>query len=428
MQLEENEVIEIETNERIYKYISEAKRRGKPKSQKDILTLVQLLYGGNGSGKSHTLVQQFVLEEWQKWTGRRFGCFRKYLPQAKRSVYKNIINQLNLYGIEYEENKTENTIWVNGNEIMYLGLYDSENIKSTDFNVIWMEEASEFTLGDLIELNKRCRLPEDADRENRLILTFNPISKLNYIYRTFFAEDKNYDEHNFTSLKTTYKDNKFINPKYANYLESLYHTDYEKWRVSACGEWGTEGQAIFRDKVKIKKLDKENIKCDSYRRGVDFGWEDPNVCLDIGINHSKKEIYIFNEVYKRHLTVAKFGNLIIKEMGVEGTHIADTSPDRIAILKDLGFYIKKVKKTKGVNGKDFKKDCIDFLQGFTIYIDGKKCPNAIEEIMVYGHKKDPRSGEYIDELQTENDHTIDALIYATSEFRRKGRLPKFGFL
>lgn len=68
--------------------------------------------------------------------------------------------------------------------LLFKGLDNPEKIKSIKaVSDIVMEEASEFTLDDYTQLTLRLR--ERKHESKQIFLMFNPVSKLNWVYKYF---------------------------------------------------------------------------------------------------------------------------------------------------------------------------------------------------------------------------------------------------
>ena len=73
----------------------------------------------------------------------------------------------------------------NGSEIIFIGLDNSEKIKSiAGITSIWIEEATELTLQDFNQLDLRLRGETGLHKE--VIFTFNPISDTHWIKKRFY--------------------------------------------------------------------------------------------------------------------------------------------------------------------------------------------------------------------------------------------------
>ena len=75
-----------------------------------------------------------------------------------------------------------------------------------------------------------------------------------------------------------------------------------------------------------------------------------------------------------------------------------------------------------IKGPDSRRYSFKWLQGLkSIVIDPARCPNAAEEFRQYEYERN-RDGEILNSYPDGDDHSIDAVRYATeSIWRRKGQ-------
>ena len=232
-------------------------------------------YGGSGSGKSFTQTQNEIIKALQ---GKETILFtRKYASTLKHSVIALTRRILTDWGLAelFTENKSDQvfTFPHNGSQIIFKGLDDTEKIKSiAGITRIWMEEANEFAQDDFNQLNLRLR-----GRENlQLTMTFNPIDENHWIKKIFFDSRQYADQ--TTVIKTTYRDNRFIDSQYTQELERYANIDENYHRIYAMGEWGIIDEARifptweFREYPEDKKL--------THVYGLDFGYsQDPTAIV-----------------------------------------------------------------------------------------------------------------------------------------------------
>lgn len=198
----------------------------------------ELLYGGSGSGKSVFASQKVILRTIGE-NKHRFLCIRKVANTLRSSVYQILIDCINELGIrhEFDINKTEMrfTHRPTGNEILLAGLDDVERMKSiAGITSIWIEEATELSDTDFDQVDLRLR--GETENYKQIILSFNPINENHWLKARFF--DKELET--ATVLKTTFKDNHFIDDEYRTVLEQKASVSPNLYRIYYLGEWGKE--------------------------------------------------------------------------------------------------------------------------------------------------------------------------------------------
>lgn len=379
----------------------------------------EVIYGGAGSGKSVFMAQKKLFLNMRD-KGRNTLVVRKVGKTNRYStfaLFNQIISDWNLYPI-FDINKTDMTITnrYNKNQIRFAGLDDVEKLKSITFESgiltdIWIEEASEANVNDFRVLDTRLRGTNKYNIPFQISLTFNPVSQLSWLKSQFFDNPNKEFRKKVSILKTTYKDNKFIDDEYREMLEALKDEDYNFYRVYCLGEWGTF-QNIILTNWEVKDLSLDNIwrDYDYLVYGLDFGYNHPSAMILIGIKDD--EIYVLDELYKRRLTneeliceAEKF--VIDKNIPI----IADSAePDRIKEFRNNGFFsIRPAEK-----GKNSVKSGIDYLRGRKIYIN-TRCVNTLKEIQNWQYKVD-KEGNVTEEPVPFQDDAIAAIRYATEQF------------
>ena len=374
----------------------------------------KVLYGGAGSGKSHFVAQWLILK-CLKEKNRRFLVVRKVARTLRYTVFmliREIISEMELSGL-FQINKTDMTITcINGNQFLFLGLDDVEKLKSiVGVTDIWIEEASELLQTDLEQLNLRLR--GNPGIQKQIILTFNPIAVTHWLKKYFFDVKKD----DAIILKTTYKDNKFLDDEYIKQLESLKDRDYVYYQVYALGEWGLLGNQIYTNYI-IENIPTNDDNYKAIYYGLDFGFNDPSAFIKVGIKD--QELYILDEFYRSQLTNTDLIREVKPMYNSKDWVIADSAePDRIKEFRRAGFRIRSCTKSK--NSVKFG---IDWIKRRKIHIH-PSCQNFINEIQTYKYRED-KDGNILDEPVDANNHLMDAMRYATEIARveRTGVIPK----
>ncbi len=197
------------------------------------------LWGGSGSGKSVFAAQKTVIRI-KTEKPHRILCIRKVANTLRSSVYQLLRDTISDMGLqnEFTINKSEmRFIHSSGNEILLAGLDDVEKLKSiAGITSIWIEEATELEEGDFDQLDLRLR--GETPNYKQIMFTYNPISERHWLKSRFHDNPAD----NFDCLRTTFKDNYFIDDEYRKVLESKAMSDPNLYKIYFEGEWGVENK------------------------------------------------------------------------------------------------------------------------------------------------------------------------------------------
>jgi phage terminase large subunit len=370
-----------------------------------------IFYGGAGSGKSVFVAQRYVYRFIAE-KGHNILILRKAGKYNKTSTFPLIKQILNGWGLMplVKINKTDLTITniYNGNQILFGGLDDVEKLKSITFETgvltdIWIEEASEASENDFTQLNLRLR--GNAKVPFQITLSFNPISALHWIKARFFDDPGSFAK-KLTILKTTYKDNEWLDEDSKEELEGLKDRDLMYYKIYALGEWGIIGNLVFT-KYKVQDFDPQPQYFDEMCNGMDFGFNHPNVIERIGIYDG--DLYFYAEHTARKMTNEEILREVDKTGFIDKRDLitADSAePDRIKEWKDWGYTVRGAKK-----GKNSLKYGIEFLRQHDIIIH-PSCTGILSELQTFKYKED-KDGNVLDEYVNFKDDHIAAGRYAT---------------
>lgn len=406
---------------------------------KDYTTRVNVFYGGAGSGKSKFVVQKMLY----KLLNDKRKCLvtRKVGATIRESIFaefKTLISDLGIYN-QCSINKTDMTIELpNKSQFIFKGLDDAEKIKSIQgIDDIIIEEATELVENDFTQLNLRLR----SKKENQQIhIMFNPVSKVNWVYKLFFV--KKYK--GALIVKTTYKDNTFLPKDYIKSIENLKETNFAMWEIYANGKFASLDKRVFtnwevlefnlRDTMLeeaqplAQKLGlnvvtminpfgspvlRTKLKRISYF-GLDFGYtNDPTAFIAFLVDKEQRKLWIYDEFYQRGMLNKDIYNLIVAKGYSKEIITADSAePKSIEELRRLG--LRRVVSAR--KGKDSIIHGLQYLKSYKIYIH-PRCVNTIMEFENYTWQKDRNTGEYINKPIDNYCHLIDALRYGAERIR-----------
>lgn len=149
-----------------------------------------ILYGGSSSAKSYSVAQVILMMT--LFDGENTLVFRKVGASIEKSIYEDFRVSCKQLHMEDYFKFTRNSIrcTYNGAKIDFSGLDDPEKIKGiSNYKRVHLEEFSEFEESDFKQIRKRLRGKEGQ----QISATFNPISELHWIKKSWFDSEKWHD-------------------------------------------------------------------------------------------------------------------------------------------------------------------------------------------------------------------------------------------
>jgi len=301
--------------------------------------------------------------------------------------------------------------------IIFRGCSDQraiERLKSVSVptgKIVWVriEEATELknTDFDVIDDRLRGQLPEGHFYQ--ITLTFNPVNSGHWIKTQLW----DYESADIFKHKSTYLDNKYIDAEYKVRMLRRKELDPEGYAVYGLGEWGEVGGLVFPN---VTIGDYAGVEFEQYTLGTDFGFNHCHATLLIGWRDGCP--YVIREVVVTGKTTGEIIELCNKrQMPRNVLMFCDSAePDRIKEFRKAGYKAYPVSKEKNSISNQ-----IAWLKNRRIYVDGR-CQNTQKEIQAYKWRKDPTSGEYLDEPVKVNDDAVKALIYGCEPIRKAVKL------
>ena len=375
----------------------------------DFSTRFIVFYGGAGSGKSHFIAQRLVYKGLK--SVRKVLVLRKVNRTTKASTFQLLLDTIKQFGVYNmcSINRTDFTITLpNGTQFLCMGLDDPEKIKSiTGLTDAWLEEATEFTMDDFSQVNLRIRDPKAKDQQ--VILSFNPVSKANWCYLQFFAENPELEEFrkNVVIVHTNYLDNPHLPKEYVETLLQMKKTNEVYYKIYALGEFGSLDKLVYNN-WQVMDFDPQTIK-GPLLCGLDFGYtNDPTRFIASILCEEEGRIYVFKEWGGTGYLNDQIADAI-KDMGFAKSIICADSAEQKSIdeIKKAG--VPRIKPC--VKGKGSILQGIQKVQQYELVV-APSCKNTIEELSNYSWKKDKNTNEYINEPIDEFNHCLDALRYS----------------
>jgi len=354
------------------------------------------------------------------------GIGRRTLERAKRTVIKDMIEILkswNMYNIN-SHNLTDHVYtFPNDSTISFIVAPDEESVKGAKFDVVILDDATEFLQTIYNQLVMRTKY--------LVILSANPSTDKNHwIQQTLLKKDEygNYLNKRVKYLHSSFVDNPFLSEENVKSIKSLEPTpenilsgtaDKCRWEIYGLGIFSDVTGQIFKyETVESFPEDLEHV-C----YGLDFGYGDPCVLIKKGERTEETDgvkydcIYLDEVIYESDLiTTRNSNNPDVKSIQgrFEEESISKTipiyadsaEPDRILDLSTSGYNVLPVKKTQGADRSGSIAYGISIMNSYKIFIT-ERSENLIKEFKFYRNEK---RGEKI--VRVGIDHGIDASRYA----------------
>lgn len=268
-----------------------------------------LIEGPAGSGKSFAIL---LIICWlcEQFPGVRVLVARKYMTNARETVLAMLEDQVLPPGhpAKRGHNRTAQHPryeFSNGSLIITAGFDDVERIKSSEYDVVYVNEGTEITLHDwniCLSRLRHHRLPLG----NFGVIDCNPGAPAHWL-------NQRADTPKMARIKTTLDDNpKYVDPKSRDYtpegreylvkLDNLSGHDYQRLRL---GLWVAAEGAIWPNYDKdihiINDVPKENEYpvTDWFVGMQDWGHRNPGVFLVAGVNADTRQMYVVRQWYRR---------------------------------------------------------------------------------------------------------------------------------
>lgn len=310
---------------------------------------------------------------------------------------------------EMNWNKSESIYrFKNGSEFAFVGVDEPQKLHGRKQDYAWFNEAMELEYQEFTQILIRTK--------KQVIIDYNPSQESHWIYDKVIPRD------DCTFIKSTYKDNPFLDQEIVREIERLEPTpentkqgtaDEVSWKIYGLGERAAHRGLIF-SKAKVVKELPPQLEWKQHFYGMDFGFtNDPSVLAQVVVAHG--ELWLDEIFYRRGLTnVHNKDNASQQSIeGLLGTYEikkskiiwADSAePKSIAEIRSAGYNIQSAQK-----GPDSVRAGIEMMLRYNLNITERSL-NAIKEKNNYKWKED-RSGTVTNEPIDNFNHFWDAVRY-----------------
>tara|TARA_Y100000004_G_scaffold194871_1_gene260519 strand:+ start:2422 stop:3579 length:1158 start_codon:yes stop_codon:yes gene_type:complete len=355
--------------------------------------------GGTRSGKTYNIILFIIFYYCLRNNGKTITICRKTFPALRATVLRDFINILREHELYSEDkhNKSSSEYNLFGNLIEFISLDQPVKVRGRKRDLLFINEANELYWEDWQQLLFRT--------SEKIILDYNPSEEYHWIY------DKIIPREDADFLKTTYKDNPFLDESLVEEIERLQYTDEQYWQIYGLGEKGISKATIF-NYVECNQIPED---AEFVSMGMDFGFTNDPTAL-VSVWKKESNLYIKELLYRTMMTTGDIHSYFKQTITKELIYADSSEPRIIEELRRMGWKIRA-----SLKGRDSVNAGIDLLKRFKIHIH-KDSTNAIQEFRNYKWKED-KTGKLTNTPEDKNNHITDAVRYATYSILSK---PNFG--
>jgi PBSX family phage terminase large subunit len=385
--------------------------------------------GPAGTGKTVTSVWKlhFIC---MKYPGARCLMARKTLESLKSgalATYKNKL-QPELYGVrQFGGNKfaPAEFQYPNGSVILVVGMDKADKVLSTEFDVVYVNEATEIRESDWETL--RGRLRNGVVPYQMIYGDLNPSGVRHWAYVRMHKGLTR-------RIETTHKDNPAYWDEKKNdwtdlgrsyikvTLEGLTGTRRKRLLQ---GQWATAEGVVydsFDPQYHVKEMDVTGWRA---AMGVDVGTQNPTCILSVYQSPIDNHIHVKKEFYRKGMSSNRILDAIKAEAGLINPDFIAIDPSAVAYILDLQANllpaypadndvlvgIQRVKSVIEAVTEPLDDEGDEYEPEHLFSVD-PSCQNLIEEFGMYAFPENARIET--DKPVKEFDHSMDALRYVVS--------------
>lgn len=300
--------------------------------------------GGTSSSKTFSILQLLFLIAAKSKEQLVISVVSYALPHLKLGAVRDFDKILLSagYNVDKIKNKTDLYYRIGNSIIEFFSADNLAKVHGPRRDILYLNECNHLKYDVYTQLRIRTRICTFLD--------YNPTNEF-WVHEKVIPNE----EHDF--IKSTYKDNDFLDAGIIEQIESRKNNE-NWWRVYGLGEVGRLEGAILTNWT-FGEFDYTL----PYGFGLDFGVKDPDALVRVAIDRKNKRMFWKEEIYQSGNSTGELANLIKSKTEANKLIIAESaSPRTIIDLRSQGLNIKPVEKGKII-------DDIKMLQDWMIIID-----------------------------------------------------------
>ena len=358
---------------------------------------IQVIQGGSGAGKTYSILQFLYIVAYQSTVPLIITVVAETYHFLANGVIRDFIRILGDNYNESMHNKSTNSFTIGKSIVEFMSVDQPHKARGARRDILFINECNAVPKETYTQLEIRTR--------KKVFLDFNPV-------QDFYAISEVAHQDNASYEIFTYKDNPFLEPEIVQSIES--RRNQANWfRIFGEGQVGFIEGRIMPDFTQIENMPNIPTTC-----GMDFGFNDPSVLLESGIQGDS--LYVNQLFYETGMTNQKIARRM-KQLHVPLDYLifADCAePKSIFEIRQEGF-----KGIKGcLKGADSFVHGVHFLSRYKIFVT-KSSMQTIRDFR-NAQWEGANDGEtFLNTAKPGYLHSIDALRYSLSNVIR----PSTGF-
>lgn len=371
------------------------------------------LKGGRGSTKS-SFISLAIVRGLLVDTDANAIIYRRVGNTIKDSVYAQMIWAIERLGLapwfQARVSPFELIYRPTGQRILFRGADDPLKSKSIKlqrgyFRYLWFEELAEFRSMEDVRTIKQSVF-RGVDRGVTLYSYNPPKSAQSWVNAEALKCVPSRLVHHSTYLDVP---TEWLKEAFIAEADALRQANVRAWRNEYLGEITGTGGNVF-DNLEIREIsDGEIAGLDRIYNGLDFGFAvDPDAFVRVAYAPNARRLYLLDEYVSPHTPTDALAEQISRRAGRALVNCDSADPRMIRELRSRGINAVGAKKGPGSREHGYR-----WLQNLgAIIADPRRTPNAVRELTAYEYLRD-RNGNFCAAYPDGNDHTLDALRYAT---------------
>jgi phage terminase large subunit len=276
--------------------------------------------GSRGPGKSHLLMAQVGLDDCQRYPGLKFLFLRKIQKAAGESV-EDLVKRVFRYTPHSFSTSNGRIDFPNGSRIIIGGYKDEADIDKyigIEFDGMVIEEFTQISEGKVTKIRGSVRSSRTDGWRPRIYISTNPGGIGHAYFKKEFVEPNRaeIEDHRLLGgvvrfIPATYRDNRYLDKAYVEYLLAIPGLLGKAWREGDFDAF--EGMAFPEWNESRHVVEPFEIPSHWPRwRAVDWGWSAPFCCGWFAKDTDTGRVIMYRELYENQLTDRQQARKIIE--------------------------------------------------------------------------------------------------------------------